>query len=246
MNESRRCIGEPISWLRLERYHLGELDPSLVAPVEAHLSACAACAECLRRIRSEDAVALPPFEIASVATTSGASRAAVRRMSASRIGTMVGGLAVAAAAMLGVGRAWLRIPGSVEPPGSSRVKGGDVTFSLVRDDGVRVADDGGVFRDGDRFKVLVTCPPTLSTTFDLVVLDDAGASFPIARVPRLRCGNQVPLPGAFRLTGTTDEMVCLVWSEDGGAGHVSAPKQQADLGERSRCLRLRAVGQGTP
>ena len=246
MSESRRCTGEPVSWLRLERYHLGEVEPALAASIEAHLEGCPACASCLRQIRSEDAVALPPFEIATVARKPDASPARVRRLRLSRVGTLVGGLAMAAAAMLGVGRAWLRVPGSVEPLGSSRVKGGEVAFSLVRDDGVRVADDGGVYRDGDRFKVLVTCPPPLSASFDVVVLDAAGASFPVSRAPRLRCGNQVPLPGAFRLTGSGDETVCVVWSEEGGVGRVNPPRQQADLGDQSRCVRLRAAGVGAP
>jgi hypothetical protein len=52
------CIGEPISWLRLERFALGEPDPAIAL----HTAACPACRRCLDQIRS-DVVALPPLEL---------------------------------------------------------------------------------------------------------------------------------------------------------------------------------------
>jgi hypothetical protein len=51
------CIGEPISWLRLERY---ALDGGADRAAAAHLARCAACARCLDEIRG-DLVALPPL-----------------------------------------------------------------------------------------------------------------------------------------------------------------------------------------
>jgi len=241
MSDPLRCIGEPVSWLRLERYHLGELEAPKRAVIEAHLAACPACADCLRRIELDDVVLLPPLELPSPAKNANVAGGRVLGFRASRMSTIVGGLAVAAAAMFGIGRTWLRDPGTTLRPGSPHVKGGDVTFSLVRDDGARIVDDTGLYRDGDRFKAVVTCPPTMSAGFDVVVLDDAGASFPIARVPMLTCGNEVPLPGAFRLTGTGDETVCVVWSEGSAVERPRAPKGATELGEQSRCKRLSAV-----
>ena len=47
---SGRCIGEPVSWLRLERLHLGEISGPERARIEEHLAACRACAACLASI----------------------------------------------------------------------------------------------------------------------------------------------------------------------------------------------------
>jgi hypothetical protein len=235
MTGTLRCAGEPISWLRLEQHHLGELSPADAAAVEAHLRDCPACSECARVIEEDDARELPPLHLPETRSRQVQAKRAIWK---GRASVVVAGLAMAAAALLGVGRSWHRGGGLSEGPGSDRVKGGDVVFSLVRDDGVRVGVDGGVYADSDRWKVLVTCPPGLEAPFDVVVLDEGGASFPMVRAPRLRCGNDVSMPGAFRLTGPGDEMVCLVWSEQGG-GRPRDAKLPSDLGESSRCIRLR-------
>jgi hypothetical protein len=52
------CIGEPISWPRLERYATNRSDRAIAA----HLARCAACAQCLTEIAS-DLVALPPLVV---------------------------------------------------------------------------------------------------------------------------------------------------------------------------------------
>jgi hypothetical protein len=208
-----RCIDVPVSWLRLERYHLGEGDAAERERIAAHLGACEACAASYASLERDDAVALPPLPAVQ--------RAPVRSLGGRvRIGAFVaGGLALAAAALLGVGRGWRTVPGG-EGAGGGSVKGDAVAFSLVRDDSERIDEAGGVYRDGDRFKALVTCPPAMNATFDVVVYDQAGASFPLAAA-RVECGNLVPLPGAFRLTGSGEEKVCLVW----GLGH--APQRDA-------------------
>ena len=38
-----RCIGEPVSWLRLERHHLGEGDAAERARVQAYRRAVTTC-----------------------------------------------------------------------------------------------------------------------------------------------------------------------------------------------------------
>jgi hypothetical protein len=201
-----RCIDQPVSWLRLELYQLGEVDPVERTSIASHLGACPACAACLARIERDDAAALPPLSITRGAEAGG-------RMSRARLGALAAGaLALAAAALLGGGGAWRH--GSASGPGSAAgVKGDAVAFSLVRDDDERIDDAKGLFHDGDRFKAVVTCPPPLGATFDLVVYDAAGASFPLARA-RVVCGNSVPLPGAFRLSGSGEQTVCLTWGSE--------------------------------
>src|SRR5690348_1590227 len=57
---ARACIGEPISWLRLEQHALAR-DPD----VEAHVASCAACRACLDEITG-DRIALPGLPAAPV------------------------------------------------------------------------------------------------------------------------------------------------------------------------------------
>jgi hypothetical protein len=243
-----RCAGEPISWLRLERYHASELDAADRAVIEQHLASCPACAACLSSILEGDGVALAPL----------APRAAPRLalpegkpgprkvvwLRSPRMMAAATTLALAAAVVLGIGRGWWR-PGSVGGGGDPEaagvhVKGGSVTFTLVRDDGERIDGLKGVFRDGDRFKVLVTCPPTLNAGFDVVVFE-AGAepAFPLAPAPTLACGNQVPLAGAMRLTGRQRETVCLVWNEEGTVSReLAAVLLEGGGGARDRTVGL--------
>jgi hypothetical protein len=130
-----------------------------------------------------------------------------------RLGALAAGaLALAAAILLGLGGTW-RHGSAVDAGSGAQVKGDAVAFSLVCDDDERIDDVRGVFKGGDRFKAVVTCPPSLGATFDLVVYDKAGPSFPLARV-RVAFGNNVPLPGAFRLSGSGDETVCLTWGRE--------------------------------
>ena len=140
-----------------------------------------------------------------------------------------------------------------------RPKGDGMAFVLVRDDGQRIVDAQGVFRRGDRFKALVTCPPGLSATFDLAVFDAAGSSFPLPPARDFLCGNEVPLPGAFRLTpanGTgggngngnenesENETVCVVWGNGDELDRQALSRNRAVVGPWAMCKELRPVGDG--
>jgi hypothetical protein len=231
-----RCTNEPVSWLRLERYHLGEVDDAERARIASHLASCAACAACLASIEKDDAVLLAPLPPRLHGGQGGRGRLVAFTATAAA-------LALAAAALLGVGRGWLPGHAPEEPSrGStaSRVKGNAIAFTLVRDDDERIAEAGGIYRDGDRFKALVTCPPGASLAFDLVVFDAQGAAFPLSPASGFACGNDAPLPGAFRLTGNENETVCLVWSEDGQPDRSAIATGRAALGERSLCKTLAA------
>jgi hypothetical protein len=230
---SGRCIGEPVSWLRLERLHLGEISGPERARIEEHLAACRACAACLASIVEGDAQALPPLALPE------RRRRATLSFLPLRAASVVGGLAAAAAVALS-------IRGGDHPLGSSlgqrlegRIKGDAVAFSLVREDDERITGAEGVYRDGDRFKAVVTCPPGANLALDVVVYDEAGASFPLDPAPAFACGNQTPMEGAFRLTGAADETVCLVWKEGAPVdrGPLSA---RAAAGDTSSCKRLHA------
>jgi anti-sigma factor RsiW len=61
MSDATGCIGTPISWLRLERYRLGEISADEKKDIADHVGACAACAASLARIESDDAAPLAPL-----------------------------------------------------------------------------------------------------------------------------------------------------------------------------------------
>jgi anti-sigma factor RsiW len=237
-----RCTREPVSWLRLERYRLGELGDAERARIAEHLAACAACAACMARIEADEALDLPPLALAHPGARRRSSSRGLRWLAGAGV------LAAAAAAILVVGRTW-RTPGraDVDRREAAHPKGDSMAFVLVRDDGQRVVEAQGVFRRGDRFKALVTCPPSTSATFDLVVFDAAGTSFPLAPARGLACGNEVPLPGAFRLTATSGgsegETVCVVWGS-GDEVDREALARSGVAGRRAMCKELRLAGSG--
>lgn len=62
-------------------------------------------------------------------------------------------------------------------------------------------------RSGDRYKVVVTCGE--GWLAGEVVVRQAGVAYrPLAPVD-VRCGNRVPVPGAFRITGSEAVEVCV-------------------------------------
>ncbi len=241
---SARCVGEPVSWLRLERYHLGDIHGGERTRIAEHLATCAVCAACLSRIEQDAAAPLPSLSLAATPVP----RRGARVPLFARAAVVVGTVAAAVGGILAVHGPGHRADERRSSASASRAKGGGaVAFSLVRDDAERIDGREGVYRESDRFKAMVTCPPTMSGMFDLVVYDDGGASFPL-EATLLACGNDVPLPGAFRLTGETAKTVCVVWSEEGQGGRTpeeigghdraEVARGEGALGERSSCKRL--------
>lgn len=202
----------PVSWLELERLALGELDADRAAAIRAHLAGCDACSACARRIDEDAARPLPalPARARRAPAAGGASVVPLRRGPHPFFARAAGALALAASVALFVA---LRPDRAAEGDDHEGVKGADVALELVREGDDGSPREAGTFTDGDRFKALVTCPPRLAASWDLVVYDESGASFPLAPA-RLACGNQIPMPGAFRLTGG-DAVVCVSFSEAG-------------------------------
>jgi hypothetical protein len=228
------CIGEPISWLRLEQYQLGQLAQTERAGIAEHLVACGACRECLESIKA-DVKDLTPlrWERAESAQRSGVRDSPVRAPNVIPLRRKIAGIAaVALAACLTVVVA-VRLTGD-----TNRVKGGGtVAFTLAREDGTPIVSEG-IFRDGDAFKAFATCAPQSKWYFDVVVYDVSGASFPVAAPSEVACGNLAPLPGAFRFTGHDDETVCLVW-DDHAPDRAALRKGVEALGAHHDCKTLK-------
>ena len=226
------CVGEPLSWLLLERHALGELSQSDSARVRAHLAGCAACAACA----AETARPLPA--LARTAEVEAPRALWWRRYAAAWATTAA--LACAAAGFLLLAR----------PPGRTAdvvasgdtlpgVKGGDVALELVRERAGVVTHGADTFAPEDRWKALVTCPAGGVVFWDVTVRDGGRRDerFPLAPAGPLSCGNHVVLPGAFRLSGPGTAEVCVRLAADPVPRDSSARKNLP--GRRDICASLR-------
>jgi hypothetical protein len=233
----------PISWLRLERHHLGEGgEHDERAVVAEHLRSCSECAALLARIVEDDARVLPPLALPSASTSATPARAVVVTgpwYRTPRTLTIAATLAVAAVVLLAIGRQ-PRVPDD-ETPVSARMKGSDssaLSFALVREDEAVIAEAGGSYRDGERFKAVLTCPPGLRASFDVAVFEHGVASFPLPPSADLACGNSVALPGAFRVTGHERMTVCLIWQPEGAIDREAIRTTPPDLLPHTLCKTL--------
>jgi hypothetical protein len=201
---------EPVSWLRLERRHLGEVTGEESARIERHLAGCAECAAAASSLQSWNGrmPALPAV-------------APPRRR------WTLGLFAVPAAAALAL-VLWPRPP--------SGIKGSDVALTLVRERGGDIALDPGTFAPTDRFKLLVTCPAAHALTWDVVVFQSGQVSYPFRDRPPIPCANRTPLPGALLIDGSGAATICLLWGQPDRARLTR--EGQAALPPQARCERL--------
>jgi hypothetical protein len=218
----------PISWLRLERHHLGEPTNDREA-VDEHLRSCSECAAVLASIAG-DARELPLL-VARPATP-------LRRpwYGSPRVRMIASGLALAAMVFLVIGRrSETADDGAVS---GARFKGTELSFTLVREDEAVIAEAGGSYRDGERFKAVITCPPGTRASFDVAVFEDGRTSFPLPPSVGFSCGNAVALPGAFRVTGHERMTVCLLWEPDGAIDRDAIRRTSPAQLTQSHCKTL--------
>lgn len=218
---------EPVSWLRLERYHLGELTPEDAALVERALATSPDTRACLEQIRKP--VRLRPL------TEPPNRKARPTLVTWLRARWPMLSLAAATAGIALF--VWVQArPGQpVLPARSVRVKGGDVVLGLVRERAGAIDTAPSTFAEGDRFKVLVTCPPDFDGSFDVAVLQDGTASFPFPSPESVACGNAVPLRGAFTLTGSASATVCVTWNTDPNERRAIEQRGLEALRESAAC-----------
>jgi hypothetical protein len=202
-----RCA-TPISWLRLERYHLDELSPDATSEIRAHVTSCDACRQCLDSIEVESKP-LRPLPLPRRYRPLVAAGASV--------------LALAACLLL-----LLRPPskddGLLHLHGNA-TKGGELAFALVSEDGSIADGDTLTFREGERFHARVTCPPSQSLAVSVAVFTGPDVDTPIVS-REITCGNAVDVPGAFQLTGRDAMRICLVFDASGTTideGRIRAP-----------------------
>lgn len=213
----------PVSWLRLERYALGELDVGQREDIAAHLATCARCRACADRIAAEVERELPPLP-AGTATPRARPDRPDGRAWPWGLRPRAHGFALAAGLALVAGMFVLR-PGEHERVGGSRVvavKGGDVAVELVREHDGSIAWEPTSFSTGDRLKLLVTCASPLQVHADIVVLQSDGPAF-VGAPALVACGNRVPVPPAFRITGPGAARVCVLLDATGPPTRIVLP-----------------------
>jgi hypothetical protein len=185
------CIDTPVSWLRLEQFALDGRD----AKIASHVAACPACARCLDEIRV-DVVALPVLDVPARRATRPWWHFALPAFA----------LAAAILALLAWPRDRIR-------EDTVTVKGiGEVILGVVRERDGAIRDDAHTFLETDRWKVVLTCPPSASAWVDI----DVGGDHPLAPA-RIACGNRVVVPGAFHLTGSAPNRICVRVAASEGA-----------------------------
>jgi len=211
MTRALRCIGEPVSWLRLEELAIGISR----AGVAEHVEACPACKHSFASITS-DVVAMPPLVVPV-------------RAPSTRRWWLIPAYAACAAAIV------LFVVSRGRPGSSDAIKGGDISVGVIRERDGAIRDDAFTFAATDRFKVVVTCPPRFDAWVDVAVVE-AGATkadFPV-EAARIACGNRVVIPGAFVLTTPRPHRVCV------RVGSGSAPPRTLprDDDDDVRCVTL--------
>ncbi|MEO7736337.1 MAG: hypothetical protein ABIY55_35595, partial [Kofleriaceae bacterium] len=103
------------------------------------------------------------------------------------------------------------------------VKGvGEVTLALVRERGGTIELDARRYAPGDRWKVMLSCPPHATTVaIDVSVADGVTTDHPLAPT-QVACGNRVVVPGAFTVTGTRANRVCATVAAGAETGTACA------------------------
>jgi hypothetical protein len=261
-----------LSWLTLERLAAGELSASERESLERALAADPESARIVERIRADERP-LPSLPTRAPGQPAGrrASRASWRERWAGilhswRLPAMAGALLAAAVLLVWLARPDAThsiiadMPGPRLHIGDGTTKGGDVAISLVRERAGAITHEPDSYQDGDRFKVLLTCPLGIPLFGDIVVYQEDGqlagqetgqagqagqeASFPFARRGEpLACGNRVALPGAFALSAgdaQADAYICLVFDSKAAPDRsaLEHPQTMLSAGDRAVCATL--------
>ena len=125
--------------------------------------------------------------------------------------------------------------------GLSEVKGGETVLILVRKRGFAVNEGPSTFAPDDLFKALVTCDGSVPLAWDLVVSQADAGAFPLDASSPIRCGNRVPLPLTFEITGEGPATVCLLTGSDLPSRERLARDGKAALPDDADCTTIHPV-----
>jgi hypothetical protein len=225
---------EPLSWLTLERYALGELDERERAQVAARLAVSEADRAVLAAIMNDESELRPLPEVAPTAAPRAASvptRTSRGATITSRVArrSVPAILAVAAALLL-----WRVVPSRELDAPYEGVKGSEFALRLLSDRG---GPNPRSFQLGERFKLEVTCPTSHQGPLRVLIYQGDERFEPLPP-QTIACGNLVAWPGAFSLDGTQPAEVCLYSGTERepprGAPGLTCTTLEASFGEDVR------------
>ncbi|HET8932637.1 MAG TPA: hypothetical protein VFN67_04315 [Polyangiales bacterium] len=221
------CIGEPVSYFRLERYGLHELPAEEDRSVAAHLEQCAVCRACYERIQAD----ARDSDIAAIAAQLSQLPAARPRRARALWGLTA--LAASVACLLFVLRPQPAVPGIAS---ESTTKGDGFALELVRADADGQLLEPTHFVPGDRFKLLLTCPASSAGSVRVLMFQGGASYEPVAAQRLDTCGNRRPLAGAWGLDGLEAVELCAVFAD--ASLDVSALRTGDQLSAPHVCVRV--------
>ncbi|MCP4678585.1 MAG: hypothetical protein GY854_24350 [Deltaproteobacteria bacterium] len=225
------CISQPISWLALEQYHLGDVNETEQQQIEHHLDRCPVCTADYDKLTVDTRTLKPLPEL---------------RERRDYLALLKSRPAVAATALLAAAALFvviLGVPfekkrtGSIRP---SRVafKGGDLALMIARERNGLVMENPSRFAEGDSFRLFLTHPLSEPARWDVVVWQGEEIYFPFTDRPVIPSGNRVPVPGAFRLTESLPVNICLMIGDDIPSREALERDPTSALPEATVCVQL--------
>jgi hypothetical protein len=226
------CIGEPVSYFRLERFELRNLPADEQRSVAEHLAQCPTCRACHERIQADSR----EQDLAALVAQLQDPRALQLRAAGRARGWLWGTVALTLTGLLAV---LSTRPGSqpTAPGGTSGTKGDGLALELTRVDEGDQQLEATRFAPSDRFRIALSCPPALAGKVHVLAFQ-AGEKFaPLPAQTLASCGNRRMLVGAFRLDGSAPVDVCVLL----GAADVTAARSRDALPEPHVCTRIEPV-----
>ena len=218
------CVDRPISWPILERMARGDVVAGH-AQLTDHLRQCPACqaAADYLRTRPVQLRPLPPVMR--------------RRVWSRRLTWASVGAAVVATIAITLTRSDNTRPRAALPAARVEIKGGDIAIELVRNRAGEITRPAHTYREGDRFKVLLTCPSTSNTHAIVLVVEGDTVSTPLP-AQSVTCGNLVPLDGAVLVTGDSPIAICVRIDPHGTHTAPTTTRLQLSQLQHAACLQL--------
>lgn len=230
------CTQEPISRLKLELYHLGELPAEKRGEIQHHIDTCGACKAALDYIANDDRV-MPPLRIPAPSRQMSFFDTIIRQ----HLFVWTATAAIAVVALF-----FMILPEDnhsfeTEQDTLANVKGGDAAIYIVRNrDGV-VDENPAAFQEGDRFKIFVTYLGNNPAKWDLAVFQGDKVYFPLTPTNTLPAGARTPLQGALSLDGSEPASICIFVGNNKPDRARLAEEKHNSMSAAAACKTLRPV-----